>query len=143
MGGGGKSSGSDISALMPYASQFNAETQPLVQGQMGQAMEALSTGGVGAKIPMIQAATTQSQSALSQAILGMRQGAAAQGMKNSPFTMGQIGNTLMQGRQQIAGIGPQMAQSALEGGQGTFGAIMSALGGSRSGATSGKNSQVL
>lgn len=141
--GGGKSGGSDTSALMPFAKQFNAETQPLVKEQLGQALSALQTGGNAARIPLIESATTTSQNALSATLRSLRDTAAGSGAANSPFTLANIGSAAVTGRQGIANIGPQMADQSVSGGQGIFGAIMSALGGSRSGSTHGKNTQIL
>ena len=141
--GGGKSGGRDTSALMPFANQFNQETQPLVKEQLGQALSALQTGGVGARIPLIESATTASSNAVSQALAQLRDTASMTGAANSPFTRAQAGNIAMQGKQQIADIGPNAASQSVAGGQGIFGAVMSALGGSRSGATRGKNTQIL
>lgn len=133
-----KSHGNDVSALMPMAQGLYGETQPLTKETLGQAMEALQTGGVAARIPQISSATAQSQNALSQTLLGMRGDAASRGLSNSPLTLGQVGQTELAGRQQIAGIGPQFAGGATASGQSVFQAILGALGSTRQGSTSSK-----
>ena len=143
MGGGGKSHGADQSALFPMANQLYSESQPITKLTLGQAQEALTTGGTAARLPSITAASAASSRALSEVVRSIREDSAARGMANSPFTRGQIGQQLMEGRQQVANIGPQAAQQAGAAGQDVFGALMSALGSTRSGRTQGKNTSVL
>jgi hypothetical protein len=144
-GGGGKSSGktSDVTALMPYISMFEGETKPVRQTALSQALEGLQTGGVGARIPMIQNAVAQSQGALGATLQNMRSAGAGAGLSNSPFLTGEMGSTAMAGRQQVAGIGPGMVSSTVGSGMNVFSQILNAMSGQRvsSGATSAKNTQ--
>lgn len=140
-GGGSKSRGSDVSAIMPYIAQYQAESQPLAKEQLSQALEALQTGGVGARIPLIQSAQAQSQNALGQTLQNLRDQFAARGMTNSPFAQSAIAGTEMQGRQQIAGIPAQVAGQAVSGGQSIFQNLVAAMSGAKSGYTHSKSSQ--
>src|SRR5262245_47727887 len=82
------------SSLQQQGSTIFSETQPVMQQLLGQMSEALSTGGVGAQIPLIQKSVEASRQATSQGLreaeeLGARVG-GGRGSSALSNTLGQL-----------------------------------------------------
>jgi hypothetical protein len=137
-GGSGKSRSSDIRGgnLEPWVRQFEGETRGVRQSMFDQMNEALTTGGIGARVPIVQNATTQMLNSQGRAMSDTQRQLGQAGLGSTPFGQRAMGEQRMQGAQQVAGIGPQYAsQAGQAGGQGIFGIMQSILG---SMATQGK-----
>jgi len=103
MGGGGKGGESGANEdLGKIAKQFFAETTPLRQETISQFLEALTTGGVGARIPIISKAQEQSRQATSNTLRGTDQQLAQSGLAGTPFGENIRAQTLQQGQQATA-----------------------------------------
>lgn len=88
---------------------FQMETSPLRSETLGQILEALKTGGVGAQIPMIQSAVSGSQRATSAALRGTSDSLAGANLTGTPFGQRTLAEAGLAGRQQTAAIPTQMA----------------------------------
>lgn len=117
MGSGGKGgSGTAPGAgkLSKLATQLFNETTPMRQQLGQQMMEALTTGGVGARIPMIQRAVESSKAATSQALQGTNKQLAQTGTAGTPFASGILSNILGQGELQTANIPTAIANEFIQ-----------------------------
>lgn len=114
MGGGGKgsSNNTDTSAQLGQLAQtlFN-ETSPIRSELLGQGLEALRTGGIGAQIPMISRAIESSKSQLSQDLTGMQESLASTRLVGTPFAQHILGQGRIAGNQGIANIPTNYAQN--------------------------------
>jgi hypothetical protein len=97
---GDSTSGSD--ALEAFASNVQKDTAPVRDEFSRQLMEALTTGGVGARIPIIQNAVEQSRMAAAntQSQLGDQLGLS--GLKGTPFGVRAMAESLQSGNQAVA-----------------------------------------
>ncbi len=142
-GGGGKSTESRGGNLMPFVQQFEGETRGARSLSIDQMKEAMATGGIGARMPIIGSATTGAMNAITQALQSIRTGLNRSGLTGTPFANSQMMAARLQGAQQIAGIAPSMAmQWANQGAQtigGTMQSVLGALAGQ--GASHGKHGQ--
>lgn len=112
-----KSASSDNPAedlLVNMAQQFNEETSPLRGEFIGQLMEAITTGGAGAQIPLISKATEQSRLATSQAMKQVDERLAASGLSGTPFGEQTAAQTLLSGELATANIAPNMAMQFIQ-----------------------------
>lgn len=98
--------------LAQMGSNLMRQTGPVRKQILGQLQEALTTGGVNARIPQIQAAVASSKQALSG---GLQQTAEQLASRNigGPFAARIMGGARMEGQQQISQIAPQMAQQLI------------------------------
>lgn len=85
MGGGGGKGNEAGEDLADIAKQFFGETTPLRQEMIDQFMEALTTGGVGARIPIINKALESSRRAESQTMQGTEENLARTNLAGTPF----------------------------------------------------------
>lgn len=85
---------------------------PLRNEVFRQVQEALKTGGVGARIPMIQQAVSQSQQATGRAVSQTSEELAKRNIGGS-FAASQLAGVRQAGEQATAGIPTQMAQQLL------------------------------
>lgn len=83
---GGKSpSTSASSALEDIGKQLFTESQPVRQELFGQILEGLQTGGIGAKIPIIQRAVEESRIAQTQSLRQLDDQIAQGRLAGTPF----------------------------------------------------------
>ena len=120
MGGGGGKGKQKAEGAMPQAMQdiikgFWEETGTLRQTMQGQMLEALTTGGVGAHLPIIQQAEQAQRRATSQSLRDLDTQLAQYGLAGTPFGAATRANTMLQGRSQLAAIGPQYAAQLIAG----------------------------
>jgi hypothetical protein len=129
-GGGGKASEKKGMNVLPFVQQFEGETRGVRQSLFGQIQEALSTGGVGARMPIINNAITQSQNATNRSLADIGTNLSRTGLAKTAFGNRQLAETRMTGAQNVANIGPEMATSlAGAGATSVQGIIQSILGG--------------
>jgi hypothetical protein len=108
-------------------------TQQPVRKELGaQTLEALTTGGVGARIPMIQRAVESANLAGSNAMRGLEQGLAQRGLAGTPFGQAQLAQLGQQQQFAASQIPTQYAQSLISaaggGAQPQFGSLPGAAG---------------
>jgi hypothetical protein len=113
MGGGGKDNKAG-DKLGKIAKQFFGETTPLRNELIDQMMEALTTGGVGARIPLIGAAEEKSRQATSNTLRQMDQSLAQSGLAGTPFGEMMKSQTRQGGQQQLAQISPNYIGAMLQ-----------------------------
>ena len=114
MGGGGKGENKSAGDLSKIAKAFFSETTPLRQQLEGQFMEALNTGGVGARMPIISKAQEQSRQATSNTLAGVDTQLAQGGLAGTPFGQMIRANTLQQGNQATAMVPFNIIQAMLQ-----------------------------
>ena len=135
MGGKQRSTGVTGADVLPF---FEEQIQPgldPVQTQLFQQIgEALRTGGVGAQIPIIQQAVSQSRSALGTSLQQSSDELARTGLLGTPFGQRQLAGQRQAGEQQIAGIPTQGAQQLIGQAPQLVQGLLQALLGSLAGA---------
>lgn len=118
-------------AALPFARLAGMQTQGLRGEYLGQALEALRTGGSGAQIPSIQRAVEQSNMATGQALTQMQGALGTSGLRGTPQGQSLLAQVLQQGLQQTSQIpsqiAGQLASGGAEAGMGTLQAILGAL----------------
>ena len=104
--GGGKNTSTQSSpkGTAKMLKEFRKAVTPLLKEQSAQFMEALTTGGVGARIPIIQKAVESSRQAASTANRTTSESIGRAGLDNTPFGEMVEGGVRQQGEQTIAGI---------------------------------------
>ena len=85
MGGGGKGKTSQSGQLDALIQEFATTSRPARQELFGQVTEALQTGGIGARIPIISKAVESSKAATSQALTQIDESLARSGLSDSTF----------------------------------------------------------
>lgn len=116
MGGGGKGSQSTESSndLNDIARQFFAETSPLRRNLIGQFDEALTTGGVDARIPLISRSQEQSRQATSNSLRQIDDQLAQNNLAGTPFGERIRAETLQSGEQSTAQIPTNIVMQMLQ-----------------------------
>ena len=142
-GGSSKSASSRGGDLGPFIKQFEGETRGVRQSMFDQMNEALTSGGVGARTPIVQNATTQMMNSHGRAMQDTQRQVGNAGLGSSPFAQNIMANQRQQGAQQVAGIGPEWAgKTAGQGAEGIFGSMQAILGAlAGKGKSSGKSGQ--
>lgn len=88
------------------------EAAPFRQQLLAQGAEALTTGGVGAKIPLIQQMVSASGQALSQGLSQTAEGLTKRNI-GGPFAASMLAGQRQAGLQQIAGIPTSVAERVI------------------------------
>ena len=115
MGGGGKSAESGASEdLVEIAKQFFKETTPVRQELTGQFLEALTTGGSGARMPIISKAVESSQRATSKTMRSTEENLARGGLAGTPFGAQIRAQTQQQGEFATSQVEPNMIMQILQ-----------------------------
>ena len=141
------------SQLTSILQSIQQETDPVRQTLGSQIEEALTTGGVGAQIPIISAAQQQSRQATSSALQGATADLSRMGLARTPFAASTLGNIQLQGAQttglipsqvaqQFIGMAPQYAFAGLQPSVSGYSAL-SGLGAQRDIAKGGNTSQLI
>ena|SRR5690242_16523417 len=110
--------------------------KPLVAESNAQQLEALKTGGVGARIPMIQRAVEASKSATANALSGTSAELATSGVAGTPFAANILAGARMSGEQATSQIPTNIAQNILSSGTTGLDTIRTALGFGQTGVSS-------
>lgn len=118
MGVGIGGSGSHNSSVqgapgVDYANSLQARSGALQDESMGQILELLRTGGIGAQMPLIQSSVAQQQNALNNALGAQRATNTRYGTGGTPLAEGQMGATKLLGMQNIADTPGRIAQPLL------------------------------
>src|SRR3990170_1667452 len=92
-----------------YGLAYMQNTKAASQLAGAQVAEALQTGGVSARIPLIQQSIEASRQGASRALAGTRENLGMVGLENSPWGQAIMAQTRIQGEQATNLIGPQMA----------------------------------
>jgi hypothetical protein len=123
MGGGkGGSAGSGSTAITanpdPETSAFTKElregSKPIRDEVFGQVLEALKTGGIGARLPIIQKSVEASRAATSQALTDTKAAASGTGLEKSPFLARILAETRLGGEQQTNAIPQAVAKEFID-----------------------------
>lgn len=117
-GGAAKSQGQSRTKPTKEARQIQAATAqgsvPNILEGSRQIFEALTTGGVGARLPVAQRGVEAANVATSQAVEGAREDFARAGMNpNDPFALETLGNLELAGATQAAGIPVDLARELM------------------------------
>jgi len=104
MGGGKGGGNSGSKKLEKIAKNFYDETTPLRQEMQDQFLEALTTGGVEARIPMVNKAVESSRQATSNTLRQLDTQLAQSGLAGTPFGQQIQTQALQSGNQQTAGV---------------------------------------
>ena len=135
MGGKQRSTGVTGAEVMPFfEEQIEPGLDPVQTQLFSQISEALRTGGVGAQIPIIQQAVSQSQAALGTSLQQSGDELARSGLAGTPFAARALGEQRRAGAQQIAGIPTQGAQQLIGQAPQIVTGLLQALLGSLAGA---------
>ena len=117
MGGSGKQG---VSTSGPSKQQelttefFRSEVaEPLGRTLVPQIIEAMTTGGIGARIPIAQRSVEQTRAATSKAITGTEESVARAGLRGTPFGARTVAGTRLAGESAIAGIPIEIAQALM------------------------------
>jgi len=115
MGGGGKSGETKSSKMLAnLAQQFAGETEDLRLETIGQMYEALTTGGVDARMPIINQAVERSKQATSASMKELDTSLAQSGLAGTPFGVRAKTETAQRGRQATADVPTQIVQQILQ-----------------------------
>lgn len=130
-GGKGKSNSASGINLVPYVQMFEQESRPVRQNLFSQMQEALTTGGVGARAPIVGTATNATQNAIARSLTTVRDQFSRAGLGNTPFAARALAEGTLQGAQALKDIPTQWAQGLIgQAGQSAgniMGSVMSAL----------------
>src|SRR5438876_4705928 len=88
-----------INKLGAIAETILKQTGPVRKELLGQTLEALKTGGVGARIPIIQRAVEASKQATSSALKETTASGGAAGLAGTPFLQSILAKTRVSGEQ--------------------------------------------
>jgi hypothetical protein len=113
MGGGGKGENKSGEALGKIAQRFFGETTPLRRELIGQYEEGLTTGGVGARMPIISKSQEASRRATSNTLAGLDQQLAQSGLAGTPFGVQQRTEAEQRGRYATSQIPTQIVGQML------------------------------
>lgn len=123
MGGGkggsaNKGSTSISAAPDPEVSAFTKElregTKPIRDEVFGQVLEALKTGGIGARLPIIQKSVEASRAATSEALTATKASASGTGLEKSPFLQTLLANTRLAGAASTNAIPQNIAKEFID-----------------------------
>lgn len=112
-GKGGKSSGESL--LEGTVRDLSSETKPIREVLSSQYLEALNTGGIGARIPIITAMQDQSRMGTANALRGTSDQLATAGLARTPYAASILANTRLQGDTATAMIPSQVASGFISG----------------------------
>ena len=111
VGKGGKVNKSSAeNGLLDIASNLMQEVSPLRKEVLGQTLESLQTGGIGAQLPIAQRGIEASRAATASALSQLDENAARQGMGRSSAYLNTRANTLLSGEQATQAIPQQIAE---------------------------------
>jgi hypothetical protein len=114
MGGGGKGGNKSGGKLEDIAEAFFAETTPLRQTMQDQFLEALTTGGSQARIPIIGKAEEQSRQATSRSMNALDADLARTGLAGTPFGARTRAETIQRGDQATSMIPTNIVMQMLQ-----------------------------
>ena len=139
------SSGKMPKVMRDIIQQAWGQISPLTETFTGQMQEALTTGGVGAQLPIIQRSEEAQRRAYAQSMQDMETQFAQSGLAGTPFAASERAALQTEGRTAVANIGPSIAAQFISGiGQfltGQTGATMGAIPGTRQSKADAKNWQ--
>jgi len=116
----------ETTALMQAMQSLLGETKEIRGEYTKQLMEALTTGGVGARIPIISKAMEASKRATSQSVRGAEENITRSGFAGTPFGEAILANISREGAYTTSQIGPQYAQQLISGIPGYVGGTLQA-----------------
>lgn len=114
MTGGGKSSrASGSRQLEAFAGELRTESRPGRRELFGQIFEALRTGGIGARLPIIQRAVESSMGATSQALRETEDRLRGVGLEGTPFGQRILSDVTREGEFATSQIPTNIAQELI------------------------------
>lgn len=105
----GQSESQGESNLSAMAWSLMNEAAPLRQAVLGQTLEALNTGGIGARLPIAQKGVEASRAATANALKQTGESLGSAGLRGSSFEQTLRANTLLQGELATAAIPQDIA----------------------------------
>lgn len=102
---------SQTKELGEISKQLFEESSPVRKELLGQSLEALTTGGLQSRIPIIQEYVQQSRQALSDALRQSESGLATSGLLNSSFGQRALTEQRIAGEAGVGAIPSQIVQS--------------------------------
>ena len=114
MGGGKGGGGGSSDKLAKIAKKFFKETKDVRRELQDQFMEALVTGGVEARIPIIQKSQEASREATSSSLRQLDTQLAQSGLAGTPFGENIRAQTMMTGEQRTAAIPTEIVGQLLQ-----------------------------
>lgn len=111
MSKGGGGGGGDSGQLAGIIRELSEETKPIRDTLSSQFLEALNTGGIGARLPIIGAAQDQSRAATAKALTGTQDQLTRMGLGRTPFAANTMAQTRLQGETATSVIPSQIAQA--------------------------------
>jgi len=106
-GGGGSGDSGQLAGIIR---ELSGETKPIRDELSSQFLEALQTGGIGARIPIIGAAQEQSRAGTARALTSTQDQITRMGLGRTPFAASTLAQTRVQGDQATSMIPSQVAQ---------------------------------
>lgn len=130
VGAGKSKAGAEMPAVFQQMiTEFWEGTKEIRETYQSQMQEMLTTGGAGARIPIVQRAEEAQRRASSQALGDVSEQLALKGLAGTPIGENTLAQTIQQGRSAVAGVGPGMAAQWLQGVPGyILGQAQSAMG---------------
>jgi hypothetical protein len=118
-GGSSREGSTNISSTPdPEVSAFTKElregTKPIRDEVYGQVLEALRTGGIGARLPIIQRSVEGSRAATSQALRDTTASASGTGLEQSPFLARVLAETRLAGNRSTNAIPTNIAKEFID-----------------------------
>lgn len=112
MSGGKTSMPQEFKQLADIGRGMLRNARPFINEQLRQGLEAQRTGGVRAKIPLIQQAVSQSRQAMGRALTGTAEDLAARNI-GGPFAARALAQTRLSGEQATAAIPTNIAEQVI------------------------------
>jgi len=121
----------EIDRLAQMAQRLFKLGKPVLKESLRQTQEALTTGGVEARIPIIQRAVEASKLASANALRSTEESlASTPGLAGTPFASRTLADARMAAEQRTSQIPTTYAQNIIDAGQPlAFGAVQAGLGG--------------
>jgi len=131
-GKGGDSQPSGSKELEAFAGELREQSRPVREETFKQILEGLTTGGIGARIPIINSAVESSRAATSNALRQLDESLATTGLAGTGFGARARGDTLLAGEARTAALPTELIQqfitTALGQATGTPTTIVQGLG---------------
>lgn len=118
--GGGKGGGkgeqpTGSAALENFLNEYATQTRPGREELFSQITEALKTGGVGARLPIVGKAVEASRSAASETMKGTEESLARVGLSGTPWGQNVSASTRLAGNLAVSRVPTDMTARFLEG----------------------------
>ena len=113
-GGGGTISTTTDPAMSAAVSEMTATSRPVRNEVYRQVLEAMTTGGIGARLPIVQRGVEASRAATSSAMRQIDAGMAGTGLARSPYAQNLRNQALLQGELAANAIPTNVAKEYID-----------------------------